>query len=137
MVKTSVLFPEQNFVLEMAPESEGCDLGAWLTSNRKLFEERLVEFGAVVLRGFKLSPAAFRKLTAVFDNGSVPRQLFKEFQYDSVPIDNRASVPHHHEMSYLRMWPMKLIFFCEIPPVGGGEVCLVSTRAFMGQIDPA
>ena len=47
-----------------------------------------------------------------------------------------SGIPLHSENSYAHTWPLKLFFFCDLPPSQGGETPIVDTRRVLAGIDP-
>lgn len=144
LVQTSLMFPEQNFILDVKPGSASFDLKEWCKMNADFLRASLLEFGGVTFRGFNLSVQDFKDITSYFSQGdalaytggTTPRVHYGDGLYDTTNFDKRCIMVQHHEMSYYRKWPRQIFFYCQTPSTTGGETSIVSTRSFMKTIDP-
>lgn len=142
-IKASIMFPEQNFMLEVNPISDKFQIFDWCKNNREIIENALLNYGGIAFRGFNLKPSEFRSIADAicpdlplsYTGGIGPRKNFGDGVYLSTTVDKRCEIPQHHEMSYFRKWPMKIFFYCEVPSTSGGETTVVSTRTFMKKLD--
>jgi len=115
-----------------SPELDG--VADWVKEHRNQLESQLVEYGAILFRGFPLvTPEDFDSFIQGFD--------YENFQYedslsnavrvvrtDRVFSANEApseiSIFLHHEMAQTPIYPSKLFFFCEIAAEKGGATPL-------------
>ncbi|XP_054784234.1 clavaminate synthase-like protein At3g21360 [Prosopis cineraria] len=101
--------------------------------HKQFLESLLLESGAVVLRGFRLTTASdFNDVVEAFGyeelpyvGGAAPRTnvVGRVFTANESPPDQK--IPFHHEMAQVPEFPSKLFFFCEVEPVSGGETPIV------------
>jgi alpha-ketoglutarate-dependent taurine dioxygenase len=119
------------------------DALGWMTENRGWLQERMLDEGAVLLRGFPLSqPADMAVVVSVFDvhcidyrGGSTPRTKILEGIYTSTEISALYKIKLHNELSFQIHYPEKIFFFCQIPPKKWGETILADVRAVCRSID--
>eukprot|EP00897_Mesotaenium_endlicherianum_P005114 jgi/Mesen1/4630/ME000239S03903 len=105
------------------------DVEAWVRQQKIWIENQLLEYGAVLLRGFPVESAAdFNRVVEAFEweelpyvGGAAPRTnvVGRVFTSNESPPDQK--IPFHHEMAQVPEYPAKLFFFCEVPPAEGGE----------------
>lgn len=120
------------------------DLAAWSNSHRGQIEERLLQHGAVLFRGFAGDPAAFRRFVDAlipdimnYREGATPRTALGGGVYTSTEFPNDQQIHLHNELSYVRDWPMRLAFACIEPPTRGGATPLADVRRVLGRLSPA
>lgn len=143
-VSAKVLFPEQEFLLEITPSDDKIDVVQWCGSNRKTINAALLEFGGVVFSGFPIRPIDFKAVAQEISptppikyvGGVAKRPMLEDGVGLANTMDKRCVILQHHEMAYYRSWPMKIFFYCETPPTSGGETPVSSTRNFMKKISP-
>lgn len=144
-VNLEIMFPDQNFILEVRPKNDPGLVFKWLENNLSFIEKSLLDYCGIVFRGFSFSQEEFQKISDLISTdesldytaGIAPREKHSTGVYLSTTIDKRCEIPQHHEMSYFRNWPMKIFFYCAEPSLSGGETTLVSTRTFHKRLDPA
>lgn len=136
------LEPGQDLPLVLRPKGP-VDLPVWLKTNRTLWENKLHQHGALLLRGFNLEE------TQTFENFATA-VLEQILQYNSehktitangavqTPVDYAADqqLLWHNENSFNHSWPGKILFGCAIPAQSGGETPLVDSRRVYEAIDP-
>ena len=121
-----------------AREAEGdfseSELLDWVQSNRDDLHQKLIEHGAVLLRGFPVSSAdAFEKLldqtqyrNMPYIGGAAPRNKVTETRIvtaNEAPASER--IPFHHEMAQVPIPPGYIFFYCDIASVSGGSTSLL------------
>ena len=120
-------------------------LTEWTQANMAMLEDLLIEFGAVLYRGFAIHGAeAFDEFCSIFPTfemgygaGVSPRQPIagKVFESTRVPAPNKLIM--HQEMSYMQRYPAKLAFHCHVAPDSGGETIIGDMRRFTAALpDP-
>ncbi|SES40389.1 TauD/TfdA family dioxygenase [Actinokineospora terrae] len=115
-----------------------------ITGDRDALRTKLVEHGAVLLRGFEIGGAdgltdAVRALSGeplTYTEQSSPRSVIKGNVYTSTSYPAQAEIPLHTEMSYQAVWPLTLFFHCVEPPLTEGATPLASIREVYERIDP-
>lgn len=117
---------------------------ASLTTRRPLIRERLLEHGAVLLRGFDIEDvdafdATVRTLAGpplTYHERSSPRSTIKGQVYTSTDYPPSEEIFLHNENSYQAAWPLSLFFFCVTAPETLGATPLADTRRILQAIDP-
>ncbi|KAM1004882.1 hypothetical protein FF1_004956 [Malus domestica] len=103
-----------------------------IQANKQYIQDQLLKSGAVLFRGFPVNTASdFNDVVEAFgyeENpyvGTAPRTKIvgRVFTANEAPPDHK--IPFHHEMVLYPEYPSKLLFFCEIEPVSGGETPIV------------
>jgi alpha-ketoglutarate-dependent taurine dioxygenase len=103
----------------------------------------VLRHGAVLLRGFRVEGVdAFRAFAASFghpllsyDFASTPRSTLTPGVYTSTEYPPHQHIPLHNEQSYATSWPMKIWFYCAVPPVEGGETPIADSREIYRRVD--
>jgi len=105
----------------------------WAESERVRLQQLLLEYGAVLFRGFALERPedfdafvkAFRYEPLPYVGGAAPRTLVtgNVFTANEAPPD--ALIPFHHEMAQVPSFPNVLFFYCDTAPTEGGQTPLV------------
>ena len=118
----------------------------WLVANRSWVEEQILNYGAVLIRGFQVNdaPEFERAIQALQPNlsdsyrGTSPRSVFSGTQYCFSAADAPVNYPiaQHCEMSFLKSPPKQLYFGClQESKAGGGETALCDFRSVVQQLD--
>ena len=123
---------------------EGVNLTGWAASRHDWIEEKLQRAAGILFRNFDVNGAGeFGRFTEVVSAGlleyrerSSPRSQVTENIYTSTDYPPDERIPLHSENSYAHTWPLKLFFFCDLPPSQGGETPIVDTRRVLAGIDP-
>jgi alpha-ketoglutarate-dependent taurine dioxygenase len=144
LVKESFLWTDGTLPLVMEPAVDGLSLVDWTTSNRQQIEEKLLRYGAILFRGFKVNSVdgfeEFMKSLAGelldYSYRSTPRTQVSGKIYTSTEYPAHQTIPQHNEMSYTRQWPMVLGFFCMEAAKEGGETPIADSRRVFNRIDP-
>jgi alpha-ketoglutarate-dependent taurine dioxygenase len=149
MIETSLLDPTRGLPLMVENrESNGKIQDAhylidWYQSNESLIDEKLLEHGAILFRGFAINtPSRFAKFTrsvcphlleSMEEN--VPRTKLSSGVYTSTEYPPQYRLSMHSEFSYSHHWPAKL-FFCSIKAAAqGGETPLADNRKVIARLD--
>jgi alpha-ketoglutarate-dependent taurine dioxygenase len=127
-----------------ASEADLDDLLHWLAEQSDWIEQQLLQYGAVLLRGFDVQTAAdFERFCHTVDprllnyaGGDSPREAVTGKVYTSTEYPAELEIPLHNELSYRHTWPRKLFFFCQQPALQGGETHIADSRKIQLQIDP-
>jgi len=117
----------------------------WVERNRELLDAMLLQQGAVLFRNFDFQGAAgFEKFIhtvsgelMTYSYQSTPRRLVDGKIYTSTEYPANQTIPLHNEMSYARIWPMKIGFYCVTAAKQGGETPIADSRRVFARIDPA
>lgn len=114
-------------------------LVTWVAENRPLLDELLVAHGAVLLRGFdvrskedfaRVARAAMPALLE-YTAGNSPRTALGDNIYTSTEYPAQLDLPLHNELACAKRWPSKLMFFCKVAPLEGGQTPLLEGRGFL------
>lgn len=117
----------------------------FLSENREVIMDFVVNNGAVLLRGFKFNNAqdflAAAKLLANddllnYENKSTPRTQIAEKVFTSTEYPSDLSIPLHNENSYTHKYPRYLYFFCLKNSPVGGQTPLADSAVIYNAIDP-
>lgn len=118
----------------------------WIDSNSARLAGDLLKQGAVLFRGFKVrEPEDFEQVIKAvakfgYDGspvescameyiaGQAPRHKVSGQVYTSTSAPAFLRIPLHSEMSYLREYPRRILFFCRQPARIGGETPIADTR---------
>jgi alpha-ketoglutarate-dependent taurine dioxygenase len=120
----------------------GCD---HLPAIRDMIGKSLPLHGAVLLRGLeKGSVSDFTRFLASFGHeplsyefASTPRSHIGQGVYSSTEYPHHQWIPQHNEQSYTSSWPLKIWFYCAVPPDQGGETPIANSREVYRRLDPA
>jgi alpha-ketoglutarate-dependent taurine dioxygenase len=149
MIKTGPLDPEHSvpFVVEYVSDNgrpESGLLTSWYQENVDFVEQKLLEHGAILFRGFDINtPASFARLTrsiapglldCLDDNG--PRTKITSGIYTSTEYPAEYQLSMHSEYAYSHKFPSRLYFCCVVEPGKGGETPLADNRKILQQLDP-
>jgi alpha-ketoglutarate-dependent taurine dioxygenase len=116
---------------------EGEKISTLLMESRESLAAILLQYGAVLFRGFGLSTAedfhaaadlCFESGLQKYIGGVSPRGEVMSGVYESTSFPSHLRIPQHNEMAYLPSPPRALAFFCEIEPEHGGETPLADSR---------
>lgn len=115
------------------------DLGAasdWLRTSKPALDALLLDAGAILFRGFPLSDsAAFDRFLSPYPGhesgylgGTSNRNVVTGRVMESTVAPPDRVIPIHQEMAYSSTYPLKLAFYCELPPAVGGETPVCDMR---------
>ena len=142
-VQTSQLRPDQKLPLIITPAVANMDLAEWAANNRDFINEKVLEHGAVLFRGFNLpTPSDFEKAAAAIckelysEYGDLPREGVAGKIYKSTPYPADKMILYHNESSHLSSWPTRINFFCALPAQEGGATPVADCREVAKAMDP-
>lgn len=122
-------------------------LERWLSNNKEWVEEKLLEHGAVMFRGFDIPTGAdfesvVRRIQPELSDqyrGTSPRRLIPGTKavFSASELPSYYPIAQHLEMSQLPAPPRKVFFCCLDPPTSfGGETSLCDFRKVYKEMDP-
>ncbi|KAL5490930.1 hypothetical protein EMCRGX_G016133 [Ephydatia muelleri] len=122
-------------------------LKAWVKKNKKWIDEKLLQNGAILFRGFHVTEGAeFEDILKQYEpelsdeyRGVSPRKLVPgtKYVFSASELPPYFPIPQHLEMSFLPSPPRKIFFCCLDPPTSpGGETCLCDFKKVHDQMDP-
>jgi alpha-ketoglutarate-dependent taurine dioxygenase len=111
-------------------------LTAWIDANRELIQKKLLKYGGILFRGFRIeSVPDFESVVKTFGDDlldynerSSPRHKVEGKVYTSTdhPADQR--IHFHNELAYSKNWPLEIFFYCDMKPGKGGETPVADSR---------
>lgn len=133
-----------NLPVMIRPAANGVDPFAWIREHTVPLNRLLQQHGAVLLRGFGLgSVQDFHGLldaTGVklmnYIEKATPREKVSGQVYTSTVFPPEHRIALHNELSYVRQWPGRIAFFCEIAPSVDGETPIADVRRVLAHIAP-
>ncbi|HNY54066.1 MAG TPA: TauD/TfdA family dioxygenase [Chitinophagales bacterium] len=125
-------------------ESGKNNLINWISANKVTIEEKLIESGAVLFKGFDIqTPQDFEDVAKAVDNdlkddymGTSPRDKKSGFVFSASELPGHYPIMQHCEMSFLPSAPRRLFFYCHIEPEYGGETPICDFRKVYKDLDP-
>jgi alpha-ketoglutarate-dependent taurine dioxygenase len=116
----------------------------WLASHRQALEAALIDFGAVVFRGFPVRQTEdFERIIDQFpphsmgySGGAALRKAIKGRVMEATRISQSFHIQLHQEMSYLPNNPRLIAFFCRIAPQTGGATVIADMRRVTALLPP-
>lgn len=144
MISAETLREGQGLPLLLRPRAGGLDAAAWAALNREFIEARLLEHGALLFRDFGLETVEqFERFVETvsgelleYRERSSPRSKVSGNVYTSTDYPANQHIFLHNENSYQRTFPLKLYFYCAVPPEQGGETPIADCRRIYRRIDP-
>lgn len=108
----------------------------WLKENKTFLDNTLSEYGAVLFRGFpvkdvhgfrEILPGLFDKEIAYKERTS-PRHPIVGHVYSSTDHPSDQVIQMHTESSYAAVFPNRICFYAQTPPLAGGETPIADVR---------
>lgn len=121
------------------------DLKDLAAAQKNFFRAALCEHGALLLRGFNVrGEREFADFVSVFSGreffnyagGASPRFALDKNVYNSTEYPPDLALELHNELSYSKIYPRELYFFCATAPARGGETTLGDSRRILKKIRP-
>lgn len=136
--------PSQPRELPLVVTASGDELVAWHRRNRDWVDERLLEHGAVLFRGFDIATQerfqgaveALGGEALSYVDGNSPREKLGGGVYTSTEYPPEFFISLHNELSYSKRWPSRVFFCCVTAPREGGETPLADSRAILRRLPP-
>ncbi len=150
MIRSRSLFGEGKLPLLIEPTSAPAStrdyVTQWVSDEKPWLEQKLLEHGALLFRGFDLHSAeCFEQLASAISpqfmsyvRGISPRSRVSGNVYTSTNpgSSSHIPIPLHCEMAYTTIYPATVFFFCQQEPATRGETPLAGTRAIYERIRP-
>ncbi len=122
-----------------ALRKEPAAVARWVHDHHDLIEAALLDFGAVMWRGFAVNgPDDFQVMLSDFTPfskgyvaGTSERQAITGKVYESTRTPEDVYIFLHQEMSYQIYSPRLLAFYCKQPPQEGGETPICDFRGLL------
>lgn len=130
--------------LVIEPAVPGVDLLDWAGQHRQELENKLLQHGAILFRGFGIRTVEqFERAIASLSPGALeymfrasPRTRVGGNIYTSTDYPADQVIFPHNEHSYSPRFPLRLFFYCHRPADGRGETPIGSTREVFRRIRP-
>lgn len=144
LVKERLLDESGELPWVIEPALAGVDLVHWANKNRDHLEKKVLQHGAVLLRGFGVeSLEQFNEVISALSPGALeymfrasPRTRVGGNIYTSTDYPADQMIFPHNEHSYSPRFPSRLFFYCHQPSLTGGETPIGSNRKIMASIRP-
>jgi alpha-ketoglutarate-dependent taurine dioxygenase len=148
IVKISSLKSGQQLPLLIEPAegapNDASTLKHWLEENKAFINQKIIEHGAILFRGFDVNgPEQFENVAQGVDPdlknnylGTSPRNAVSKYVFSASELPPYYPIMQHCEMSFLPNPPRKLFFYCHIEPTEGGETPIVDFRKVYQDLDP-
>jgi alpha-ketoglutarate-dependent taurine dioxygenase len=129
---------------EITSESTGTrDLAGWLTAlGTDALGEMLVEWKALVFRGFDVAPESVEPVLdrlvpgrLPYVHGNSPRSRVRGNLYTSTEYPQQFTISMHNELSYARRWPARLAFYCAKAAERGGATPVLDGELWLASLD--
>jgi alpha-ketoglutarate-dependent taurine dioxygenase len=125
--------------------ARGIRLVDWSTGRGEQIQELATRHGAVLFRGFSLADVQdFEKCVANMCGAALeyrfrasPRTEIGRNVYTATDYPAEQPIFPHNEHAYSPQCPTYLVFYCQTPPLEGGETPLGDNRWITNAIDPA
>lgn len=129
----------------LTPAADRVDLLSWCGANRARLIEWRRDYGAVLLRGFRVGGAdglraivlALGEQPMAYTERSSPRTRVGDDVYTSTEYAASQRILPHCENSYANQWPRYIAFHCRTPAESGGETPISDCRRMLTVLDPA
>ena len=123
---------------------DGDDFREWYWDNAPAIEALLNEAGAIVFRGFAVRDtgefdalvANYETMASGYSGGATPRDQLSDRVFEATSTPARVQIALHQEMAYLPIHPDRLVLFCRMPCINGGETILGDMRRLAQELDP-
>lgn len=143
LVKVEPLYLTGALPLLVQPAIDDLDLISWATNNRELIEKYLLNHGGILFRNFAVRNArdfeafitGISGSTLEYRERSSPRSQISGNIYTSTDYPADQHIFLHNENSYQQTWPLRIFFFCNTPPLQGGETPIADVRRVYERID--
>jgi len=144
LVEVGALAEGSPLPVVIRPKLDSLDLIQWAAEHRPMLEEKLLDTGGILFRGFQLSSQEdFDRFISDLDfermyymEGATPRTQLSEKVYTSTEFPADRSIALHNELNYVVTCPMKIWFFCATAPQRGGETPIADVRRVYELVDP-
>lgn len=137
----SALLPDSQGPRLIQPGADR-DLAAFVAEHRAELDERLLEDGALLLRGFDVASVkdfeqvgeALSPQKLGYMYRSTPRSTVGEGVFTTTEYPPDQEIALHCENAYQREWPLKVAFCCLVAPAEGGQTPIADMRRVQAAI---
>lgn len=115
-----------------------------LSLHKKEIEKKLLKHGGILFRHFPIKNADdFAACIGSLDEGKFldyiggdsPRNKIREGVYTSTEAPPSIKIPLHNELSFVKHYPKRIYFNCQIAPVEKGETTIADARKIYNAMD--
>lgn len=116
-----------------------------IRANQSYFHNLLLTHGALLFRAWPvLSAGGFAEFIRAMNLGQflnmIGESTTKNMIHPSIETSEHAPdnvfIPLHPELSFLKKFPHHVYFFCETPPIDGGETTIADARSIYQSLNP-
>lgn len=144
LVKMQPLQPDATMPLLITPTADTLDLLHWAKNNLETLQQRLLQHGAILFRGFRLNDVSdFERFIGILSDQALeykertsPRSKVSGNIYTSTDHPADQTIFLHNEHSYATTFPLKIFFFCVTPAEQDGATPLGDMRKLYQIIPP-
>jgi alpha-ketoglutarate-dependent taurine dioxygenase len=141
----SMLIDDSRLPLVIQASAAGTSLSTLLEAHRSDFEQKLLEHGALLFRGFDCkSTEDFDRISNAYSPNrieytyrSTPRSSVADRIYTTTEYPAQHTIALHNENAYARVWPLQLMFGCLLPSLTNGATPLADMQQVTASIDQA
>lgn len=116
----------------------------WYWDHEEQIDSLLNEAGALVFRGFAVRNTEefdalisnYEGLEGGYSGGTSPRGQLGKQVFEATTTPASVQIALHQEMAYLPTYPGRIVFFCRMPTINGGETILGDMRRLTAELDP-
>lgn len=145
-MKETAMFATGRAPYMIQPATADRDLDALVAAHAGEIEDRLLECGALVFRGFHVeSIADFERFSEAVSSRKLDHYTYRSTPRSSVgkgvftateyPPDQEIAL--HCENAYQRDWPRKVAFCCLVAPETGGQTPIADVRGVSAEVGEA
>ncbi|MFZ6734085.1 TauD/TfdA family dioxygenase [Undibacterium sp. Ji42W] len=129
--------------LVLRPHAKGVDLLGWIRDNQAQLQQDLLQYGGLLFRDFDMRGVqdfqagldAFGVQLMNYIEKATPRKQVNGQVYTSTIFPPEHVIALHNELSYVRQWPGRIAFFCEVAAETEGETPIADVRRVLAAID--
>jgi alpha-ketoglutarate-dependent taurine dioxygenase len=144
LIKIESLPSGAELPLVIKPAVKDLDLISWASTCPEFIQTNLMRHGGLLFRNFDVPAVSkFEQFIKTisgealeYKERSSPRRQVGGNIYTSTDYPPNQKIFVHNENSYQKTWPLKIFFYCETPPQGGGETPIASCRNLLRRLDP-
>jgi len=145
LVKLSYLKEGPELPLVIEPKLRSVDLFEWVKDNREFVEEKLLKVGGLLFRGFGIHGhedfSKFLEAASIpllyYREGATPRTQVDGKVYTSTEFPPDERIALHNELCYVVTWPMKILFFADVPAEERGATPIADVRKVFKRLSPS
>src|SRR6185369_345538 len=134
--------PGGTLPLVIHPTDDSASIADWVAGHRATLAQYVHRQGGVLFRGFPVtSESALSDVAHALElqpmqymEGATPRTRLSDYVYTSTEFPADHAIALHNELSYVKSWPMRILFLCLVPAETGGETPIADMRRVLARI---